>query len=1384
MKKRIFSVILVIFLTVSMLPVSAYADTEPLPDHVHGDGMLFETAFTQAAVENNRDQNGYAKIRIEESGSYYLTGDVVLGKYDLLYITGNDVNVNLCLNGYIFTGRMIVEEGATLNIYDCDDYKTPHDGYVTDGLWHTEPISEEEDIPKTLYGGILYGNGKNCISVEDAKVRLFGGTIAGAFDGGASGAGVDVQSDGQLEMFDGFTIAYNTVDGGGGAGVFVGSNGSFFMHGGKIVNNSAFSHTYEEEGITVGGAGGGVGVSYEGTFMADGGIIANNYASLYGAGVYLGSAHGEEEILTCLAAGTPIMLADGTEKPIEELDCDDELTVFDHETGTLSSAGIWNLWKYVEKKNNAFVLHFTNNIDVTAVGGHCFFEKEAGKYVVLSKENVRKYIGHKFYNAKAARWETLTDVDFLREAVETYVVVSDKSLNALANGMLSNVDGIYTALANTFEMDDNLTIIPEKKAADIEAYGLWEYGPEHFPNTSGKAYEAQNLRYLGVTLGKGLLTADELKASADYRTTHADEIVRFDSDAVQSGAEAVTRPLLSMSGSGSMPENGICLGGTVQIKDNYNENDEASNLFMCGDRKIAIGDGTVVKAPESGMSVGITLATGEIDYETFSANVTPYITGACTLNADESDEEYFFADSRDQRISFVPASADPEAPARLEVTVRPHIHSWTYAATDNVITAACEDTLGECPETNLTLTLSAPRNVVYDGMEHGAVLVETVFAGYDTFPDISYLKEDAQGEYTIPVTGTPKDAGNYKAVVEVGNTPVSAGAAYTIAKKKAVLTVENADKMIGEADPEFNYSVTGLAGADEITGVSLEREAGEEVGEYVISASFDAASNPNYDVEIVNGKLEIGGHDFSLRIISPEYLCSAATCTSPAKYYYACECGEHGIETFDYGTMKSHSYIHFATQIEATLENDGLATYICAECGDKVNMVVSRLYEEEPAEKIIVTAVMQGEINTVKMDSTIVNGTAKVDEITTYMFERAFQKAVKVPQNEDGQPVEDKTDDGSEKSQSSFNDDNTLNLDFSDAEVKVNGVEFTKGTVEALSEFLNDESNEAEYLSISLPDREIILDKKVAEVVAKNMSGDSIRLVVDDTSTESLNDTQQEALAEKDVIASVDAYFVCNGKELHDFEGGEAVVGMDVKLDSTINKTHIFVYYVDEEGNFEEMVTWFDGTQLLFKTTHFSDYVIIYDENKTNATKKSVKAPYIRMSKTIGLGNKFALNVTNVSERARVTYTSSDESVATVDDNGMITAVGKGKCTIVGVIKQKGTAYKFAIAVTVKKTNRGNRQLKENECLTPDSVTPLLNIYKAVSTKKPFALNIKRLAEDATVTYTSENESIATVSEDGVITGLKKGYTGINVYIHQNGKSYQYRVYVRVSTGK
>ncbi|MBQ3219959.1 MAG: leucine-rich repeat domain-containing protein [Clostridia bacterium] len=49
-------------------------------------------------------------------------------------------------------------------------------------------------------------------------------------------------------------------------------------------------------------------------------------------------------------------------------------------------------------------------------------------------------------------------------------------------------------------------------------------------------------------------------------------------------------------------------------------------------------------------------------------------------------------------------------------------------------------------------------------------------------------------------------------------------------------------------------------------------------------------------------------HSFDSQVISNEYLASSATCTEKAVYYYSCECGEKGTETFEHGEVVECSY--------------------------------------------------------------------------------------------------------------------------------------------------------------------------------------------------------------------------------------------------------------------------------------------------------------------------------------------------------------------------------------------------------------------------------------------------------------------------------------------
>ena len=49
-------------------------------------------------------------------------------------------------------------------------------------------------------------------------------------------------------------------------------------------------------------------------------------------------------------------------------------------------------------------------------------------------------------------------------------------------------------------------------------------------------------------------------------------------------------------------------------------------------------------------------------------------------------------------------------------------------------------------------------------------------------------------------------------------------------------------------------------------------------------------------------------HEYNQRVVDAKYLKSAATCTTPATYYYSCVCGAAGTETFTDGEAKGHTF--------------------------------------------------------------------------------------------------------------------------------------------------------------------------------------------------------------------------------------------------------------------------------------------------------------------------------------------------------------------------------------------------------------------------------------------------------------------------------------------
>ena len=120
-------------------------------------------------------------------------------------------------------------------------------------------------------------------------------------------------------------------------------------------------------------------------------------------------------------------------------------------------------------------------------------------------------------------------------------------------------------------------------------------------------------------------------------------------------------------------------------------------------------------------------------------------------------------------------------------------------------------------------------------------------------------------------------------------------------------------------------------------------------------------------------------------------------------------------------------------------------------------------------------------------------------------------------------------------------------------------------------------------------------------------------------------------------------------------------------------------------------------------------------EGEKVAEKKThIKAYYevegITLDKTEGIltaGNTVALNATvlpeEIADETTVTWTSSDEKVATVDENGKVTAIAAGEATITANAGEKSATYKLTVqakkvAQTTmnKNTNKGNTSSSSN----------------------------------------------------------------------------------------
>ena len=154
--------------------------------------------------------------------------------------------------------------------------------------------------------------------------------------------------------------------------------------------------------------------------------------------------------------------------------------------------------------------------------------------------------------------------------------------------------------------------------------------------------------------------------------------------------------------------------------------------------------------------------------------------------------------------------------------------------------------------------------------------------------------------------------------------------------------------------------------------------------------------------------------------------------------------------------------------------------------------------------------------------------------------------------------------------------------------------------------------------------------------------------------------------------------------------------------------------------------------------------------NKTSATLTS-KGATVQLSATVA--------PSGATDKS-VTWTSSNTAVATVSSTGVVTAVANGTTTI--TCKTNSGAKTATATITV------------NIPVVPTGVT--LNKTSATLTSKGQTVQLSATvtpsgATDKSVTWTSSNTSVATVSSSGVVTAVANGTTTITCKTNSGAKT-------------
>lgn len=133
------------------------------------------------------------------------------------------------------------------------------------------------------------------------------------------------------------------------------------------------------------------------------------------------------------------------------------------------------------------------------------------------------------------------------------------------------------------------------------------------------------------------------------------------------------------------------------------------------------------------------------------------------------------------------------------------------------------------------------------------------------------------------------------------------------------------------------------------------------------------------------------------------------------------------------------------------------------------------------------------------------------------------------------------------------------------------------------------------------------------------------------------------------------------------------------------------ITYKSAQKSIATVSNWGEVKGIQSGTTNITVFVEKNSKTTKMTYKINVKKPELSQSKlSLRTGNTSELSVKNKPKQATYSWSSDDPRVATIDENGKVTAKAAGKTTIKGKVKTAQTTYSLSCEVTVTASGGGS----------------------------------------------------------------------------------------------